>query len=108
MPQRILVLFVLLFFMAGNIGAEPLTFDAVRIDGVKRIDEAVVEEAVRVTSGNPASTAAIDSDLRSIYSLGYFKDVEARLERDGELKTLVYAVEERPLVRKIRTVGNEE
>ncbi|MFA6686812.1 MAG: outer membrane protein assembly factor BamA [Desulfuromonas sp.] len=108
MPQRILVLFVLLFFMAGNIGAEPLTFDAVRIDGVKRIDEAVVEEAVRVTSGNPASMAAIDSDLRSIYSLGYFKDVEARLERDGELKTLVYAVDERPLVRKIRTVGNEE
>ncbi|MGM0415406.1 MAG: outer membrane protein assembly factor BamA [Thermodesulfobacteriota bacterium] len=108
MQRRILVLFVLLFLTAVNLGAETLTFDSVRIDGVKRIDEAVVEEAVRVTSGTPVSRAAIDSDIRSIYSLGYFRDIEARIERDGDLNTLVYEVDERPLVRKIRTVGNEE
>ncbi|MFN2257074.1 MAG: outer membrane protein assembly factor BamA [Desulfuromonadaceae bacterium] len=108
MQQRILVLFVLFFLAAVNLGAETLTFDTVRIDGVKRIDKAVVEEAVRAISGTPVSKAAIDSDIRSIYSLGYFRDIEARIERDGDLMTLVYEVDERPLVRKIRTVGNEE
>lgn len=110
MQKRITLLFVLLFnILAGiNVGAETLTFDTVRIDGVKRIDDAVVEEAVRVVPGTPVSAAVIDSDLRSIYSLGYFRDVEARVESEGDLRTLVYVVDERPLVRKIRTVGNEE
>jgi len=108
MQQRILVLFVLLFLIAVDLGAETFTFDAVRIDGVKRIDDAVVEEVVRVTPGKPVSRTAIDSDLRSIYALGYFRDIEARVEQDGELDTLVYEVDERPLVRKIRTLGNEE
>jgi outer membrane protein insertion porin family len=108
MQKRIVFLFVVLFFVATDIGAESLTFDDVRIEGVKRIDDAVVEEAVRVTPGKAVSRAAIDSDLRSIYSLGYFRDVEARKEERNGLNTLVYSVDERPLVRKIRIQGNEE
>jgi outer membrane protein insertion porin family len=108
MQQRIFVFLILFSLIAVNLSAQSITFDAVRIDGVKRIDEAVVEEAVRVKPGTPASEAAIDADLRSIYSLGYFKDIEARVERTGDLNTLVYEVDERPLVRKIRTLGNEE
>lgn len=108
MQQRILVLFVLFFLVAVDLGAETMTFDAVRIDGVRRIDEAVVEETVRVISGTPVDSAAIDSDIRSIYSLGYFRDIKARVEHNAGMDTLVYEVDERPLVRKIRTVGNEE
>lgn len=108
MLKRILILLAILSIWASNASAELMTFAAVRVDGVKRIDLAVVEEVVRVTAGMPVSEAVIDSDLRSIYALGYFNDVEARIERDGEIATLVYQVDERPLVRKIRTEGNKE
>ncbi|MDD2556841.1 MAG: outer membrane protein assembly factor BamA [Desulfuromonas sp.] len=108
MPKRILVMLTILFLWAGNVSAELLTFAAVRIDGVKRIDLAAVKEVVRVAAGTAVSEAVIDSDLRSIYALGYFRDVEARIEREGEIATLVYRVDERPLVRKIRTEGNKE
>ncbi len=108
MLKRILILLAILSIWASNASAELMTFAAVRVDGVKRIDLAVVEEVVRVTAGMPVTEAVIDSDLRSIYALGYFNDVEARIERDGEIATLVYQVDERPLVRKIRTEGNKE
>ncbi len=108
MLKRILVMLAILSLWAGNASAELMTFAAVRVDGVKRIDLAVVEEVVRVAAGTAVSEEVIDSDLRSIYALGYFRDVEAYIERDGEILTLVYKVDERPLVRKVSTKGNKE
>jgi outer membrane protein insertion porin family len=89
---------------AGN----GLTISDVRIDGIKRVDVASVEAVLSIKPGQVLDADGIDSDLRAIYALGHFEDVEASVEQQGDVVTLVYRVDERPLVRSIKLNGIKE
>ncbi len=84
----------------------PITIKEVALEGVKRVQEAVVLGRVRSTIGSAFNPTLLSEDIRSIFSLGFFDDVQLRVEDfEGGVK-VTFVVTERPFVRDVDFVGN--
>jgi outer membrane protein insertion porin family len=77
------------------------------VQGNRRVQEAVILGRVSAKVGGPFVPARLADDIRSIFSLGFFDDVQAKIEDfEGGVK-LTYVVIERPFVRDITFAGNK-
>jgi len=108
MLKKFAFCFVLLVTLLSGAALAAEVVSAIRVDGVSRIDAGKVEEVLQTSVGQLYSVNQVDDDLRAIYALGHFKDIEVVTERQDGALTLVYRVEERPLIRKVKIVGNDE
>ncbi len=106
--RYIFVLFIMLTFIPGSAMARTFTIDKVRVEGVRRIERRVVMTVLDVTGGGQIDEKMIDRDLAEIFKLGKFSDVSAEIVQESGASVLVYKVVERPLVRKVELVGNDE
>ncbi len=85
----------------------PLVRD-VRIEGNRRVEVDAIRAAISQKKGEPLDPNKIDSDVRAIMKLGFFSDVVVEVEAIDTAPVLVYRVTERPTVREVKIVGNEE
>ena len=76
--------------------------------GNSRVETATILNAVKTKKGDPASSERIDADMRAIYRLGMFDDVNAATESVPGGVNLVFNVQEKPIVREIEITGNKE
>jgi outer membrane protein insertion porin family len=77
------------------------------VQGNRRVQEAVILGRATVKVGGPFVPARLADDIRSIFSLGFFDDVQAKVEDfEGGVK-LTFVVTERPFVRDITFAGNK-
>jgi outer membrane protein insertion porin family len=77
------------------------------VQGNRRVQEAVILGRATVKVGGPFVPARLADDIRSIFSLGFFDDVQAKVEDfEGGVK-LTFVVTERPFVRDINFAGNK-
>jgi outer membrane protein insertion porin family len=77
------------------------------VQGNRRVQEAVILGRVTAKVGGPFVPARLADDIRSIFSLGFFDDVQAKVEDfEGGIK-LTFVVMERPFVRDITFAGNK-
>ena len=58
--------------------------------------------------GSRYDEATVDQDIRAIYEMGFFDDVEADLSQDSGQWVLTYRVLERPFIREVRIEGNKK
>src|ERR1700704_707395 len=78
------------------------------VQGNRRVQEAVILGRVGAKIGTPFVANRTAEDIRAIFSLGFFDDVQVRVEDfEGGVK-LVYVVVERPFVRDVRLSGNKK
>ncbi|HLF94956.1 MAG TPA: POTRA domain-containing protein, partial [Planctomycetota bacterium] len=85
----------------------PITIKDMAVEGVKRVQEAVVLGRVKSTIGSLFNPTLLSEDIRSIFSLGFFDDVQLRVEDfEGGVK-LTFVVTERPFVRDVDFVGHK-
>jgi len=76
--------------------------------GSRRVQEAVIMGRVSARIGSRFIAKHAAEDIRRIFALGFFDDVQVRVEGfEGGVK-LVYVVVERPFVRDILLSGNKE
>ena len=78
------------------------------VEGNRRIQAPAVLNRVRTKIGDPLSPAAFRDDVRSIFDLGYFDDVQVRTEEFEGGVRVIFAVVERPLLREVSFEGNAE
>jgi len=104
---HLLVLFSIVLSPVTGL-AQTLTVGEVVIEGNRRVETSAVRSVLSVQPGQEVSAELIDRDIRAIYKLGRFADVSAELEERGGVKTLVYRLTERPLVRAVKFSGNKE
>jgi outer membrane protein insertion porin family len=80
----------------------------VRIEGNIRVEEDAIRVHLQTQEGKPFDRNAVDEDIKSIYAMGFFDQVNADVtpERKGVLVT--FKVTERPLVRNVTVEGNEK
>lgn len=78
-------------------------------EGLKRVEPAAIRVVLTSRVGKPYRAAAVPEDIRAIYGMGYFKDVQVFREDlpSGGVR-LIYVVTEKPAVRRVKTVGNDE
>ena len=80
----------------------------IAIQGNRRIQEAVILGRVSARIGSPFAANRTAEDIRAIFSLGFFDDVQVRVEDfEGGVK-LTYVVTERPFVRDVLFAGNKK
>ncbi len=87
-----------------------ITIRAVEVQGNRRVDRSTIFFYVRLREGkrytNIELVKQIRADVRSIYKLGFFRDVRVQVESlEGGLR-VVYALSEKPTVNKIEIMGN--
>ena len=91
---------------AQQVPPRPILIKELGVEGVKRVQEAVVLGRVKSTVGSTFSPTLLADDIRSIFGLGFFDDVQLRVEDfEGGVK-LTFVVTERPFVRDVDFVGN--
>ncbi len=86
----------------------PVLVKELAVEGNRRVQEAVILSRVQTRIGSPFNPSQLSDDLRAIFALGFFDDVQAKVDDfEGGVKvTLV--VMERPFVRDVEFAGNKK
>lgn len=86
----------------------PILVKEIAVQGNRRVQEAVILGRVSLKIGDPFVANRTAEDIRAIFSLGFFDDVQVRVEDfEGGVK-LTYVVAERPFVRDVLFSGNKK
>jgi len=78
------------------------------VRGNKRIEADAVLNQISIKPGDLFYADRSDADIRAVYRLGQFQDVQLISEPAEDGIRLVYLVVEKPVIRDIRFVGNEK
>jgi outer membrane protein insertion porin family len=84
----------------------PILIRELAIQGNRRVQEALILGRIRSVVGVPFNPSQASDDVRSIFTLGFFDDVQLKVEDfEGGVK-LTFVVMERPFVRDVEFIGN--
>ncbi|MGH9390940.1 MAG: POTRA domain-containing protein, partial [Vicinamibacteria bacterium] len=78
------------------------------VEGNRRIQGAAIRNRAQTKIGDPLAPAALREDVRSIFGLGFFDDVQVRTEEFEGGVRVIFVVVERPLLREVSFEGNAE
>lgn len=112
----VLVAFAILVLAATAAAQEPAepeetpvpVVDEVEIEGNQRVEEEAIRIHIGLREGAPLDEKGVDGDIRALYEMGFFDDVEADLSEVDGSWVLTYRVAERPLIRDVEITGNDE
>ena len=97
-----IILFAILTF---EVSATAEIVKEIRIEGNKRIEKAAITQKIRTKVGSAFSKEIVQDDIRSLFSLNFFDNVEVyEDDKDGGV-AVIFDVHERPIVSKIDYTG---
>jgi outer membrane protein insertion porin family len=76
------------------------------IEGNQRIETDAIRRMIKTKAGDVLVAKNAAEDLKAVYGMGYFDDVQIQSERQAEGVKLVFKVTEKPTVRSILLKGN--
>jgi outer membrane protein insertion porin family len=95
---------------AASAGAQPppIIIKELTVEGNRRVQDAVILGRVQSSLGSTFNPGLLSDDLRAIFALGFFDDVQTRVEEfEGGVK-VTFVVKERPFVRDVEFAGNSK
>ncbi|HEV8715334.1 MAG TPA: outer membrane protein assembly factor BamA [Candidatus Binatia bacterium] len=92
---------------AANPAAAGSPIAEIKVVGNDRVEEEAIRVHIASRPGEPLRYEAVDKDVRSVYEMGFFSDVEASVSEENGRTILTYQVHERPLIREVRVEGNK-
>ena len=102
-----LVLLVLALLIGRGAGAEESIYKIMILGNVK-VEEAVIRGAIKSREGSSFSVEKIREDLRSIFDLGSFTDVQVDIRPTPQGKEVIFIVVEKPSIKDILIKGNKK
>ncbi len=99
---------MMLGLMPGVWGQEQAdsVINEVRIEGLERVSEQVVRARLEVQAGQRYNPRAVSRDIRRLFDLGYFSNVQAAVTPVGNQVTLTYLLQEKLVIQDISIIGN--
>jgi outer membrane protein insertion porin family len=86
----------------------PVLVKELLVEGNRRVQEAVILSRVQTRIGSPFNPSTLSEDLRAIFGLGFFDDVQAKVDDfEGGVKVTLVVIE-RPFVRDVEFAGNKK
>ncbi|MBM4255235.1 MAG: outer membrane protein assembly factor BamA [Deltaproteobacteria bacterium] len=79
----------------------------IQVSGNDRVEEEAIRVYIKSMIGEPLNEEQVDRDIKAIYNMGFFKNVEAQVTEDKGRTVLTYSVNERPLLREVRIEGQK-
>jgi len=93
---------------SDSVGGEDKIVE-IRIEGNRRVEPEAIRRALKQKVGEIFNREKAAEDLRSLWGLSYFSDVQLLVQRTAGAGVIyVVRVVERPAVREIRLEGNDE
>lgn len=77
-------------------------------EGNKRIDSGAIIRKTQTKTGDIYSPATLRKDLKAIFAMGYFDNVNIKVEESTEGKKVIFQVTEKPLISKVEFTGISE
>jgi len=84
---------------------DKVTLKEVKVAGNVRVEEDGIRLHLKNRSGTLFDSALVEQDVKAIYRMGFFDDVQAELSADG---ILTYRVKEKPYIREVKVQGNSQ
>ncbi len=81
---------------------EKIRLEEVKISGNLRVEDDGIRLHLKSRPGEIFDSRVVEQDVKAIFRMGFFDDVNAALSPDG---ILTYAVKEKPYVREIKIQG---
>ncbi|HEY6367691.1 MAG TPA: outer membrane protein assembly factor BamA [Candidatus Binatia bacterium] len=97
--------FIFLGFCRTGSAQEKTVLKEVKIAGNLRVEEDGIRLHIKNRPGQLFDQAVVEQDVKAIYRMGFFEDVQAEISPDG---VLTYTVKEKPYVREIKIEGNAQ
>jgi len=102
----LLVLATLVGFVGRLFAQGEPSVARVAIDGNVRVEEDAIRVHLRTQPGQPFDRDTLDKDIRAVYAMGFFDQVDADVApAPGEHVVVTFRVKERPLVRAVKVEG---
>src|SRR3990170_1869360 len=102
------VVAALLPAVARGQGQPQIIVKDLAVEGNRRVQEAVILGRVQTKVGSPFVPVGLSEDIRAIFALGYFDDVQLKVDDfEGGVK-VTFVVVERPFIRDVDFVGNKK
>jgi outer membrane protein insertion porin family len=105
--QMWLVPFILFLLIGICVGEEDVISNITLLGNVK-VEEGVIRGAMKSKGGGPFSTEQVREDLRSIFGLGYFSDVQVDIKSTPKGKEVIFIVVEKPAIKEVLITGNQK
>src|SRR6266571_8734112 len=82
-----------------------VTVQDVQIRGNRRVPTDHIRSKLQTKVGDPISLTTVSRDIRALYSLGFFDDVQFETESASGGTIIVFSVKEKPLVHAVEYKG---
>ncbi len=100
------LIFLLLFGSLAEARSDRIA--EINIQGAKRVEQESIRTVLHSRPGAFFTTEKLQKDVKAIYKLGYFTDVQIDVADSDAGKILTVMVEERPSVKEVKLDGNDE
>jgi outer membrane protein insertion porin family len=80
----------------------------IEVQGNRILEKDVVLMRLKIQEGDIYDPRAVNKEIKRLYGLGYFDDVQAALSDTPDGKKLTFIVKEKPLIQAIGVVGAKE
>jgi outer membrane protein insertion porin family len=105
------LVYILLFLLVTSVApalAQQGVIKEIVLFGNERVDQRIILKEIKSKVGEPFSPEKVREDIKAIYRLGYFRDVQVDVaETKGEI-VLTFALIEKPYVANIVISGNNK
>ncbi len=105
---RNLFIFLFIFILSGISSGEEEVIDKITVIGNVKIEEGVIRNAIKSREGTPFSIERVREDLKAIFALGYFSDIQVDIKSTPKGKEVIFIVLERPSIKEVLVTGNEK
>ena len=95
----------LLIFPIAVLSNDEFIVKDIKIEGLEKISEGALLNYLPVNIGDSLNESRIQESIRSVYSSGFFKNIEFRKDDSG---VLIISVLERPSIASINFEGNKD
>ena len=94
------------FIYAGGDDSQKVI--SIAIEGNKAVSSTTIFSKIKTAKGMTYSQDVVDDDIKRLYSLGFFSDVEIRVTSVPEGLHLTVVVTEKPMISMIAIIGNKK
>lgn len=97
------------FFSFGGLAQQGVSLiDTIVFEGQKKIEMDALKAKIGSREGEPFTEGQVRADILSLFTLGYFRDIQVYREVRGGKNHLIFRVKERPTISEISYRGNVE
>src|SRR3989339_292227 len=87
--------------------ASPTLIYDIQVEGLELIDKGTIYGSIQSRIGGPLSAAQVTADIKSLFELGFFANVQARVETQTPEETvLIFVIKEKPRIKTFSIEGN--